>query len=154
MNFMNKATTHSQTSLIKWQKQNRWIERATDYDNHRADQIMMRDVSIITKYQQDVTNAGLEDMQMLRESWKQLYEKAMTEKDADGMPTSALDKLKALKTLTDVRMKLDALARTTTRMPSKYNPVQVNDEDDSLPDEYIQLTFKGPETMDLTDGKH
>lgn len=154
MNFMNKATTHSQTSLLKWQKQNRWIERATDYDNARADQIMMRDVSIITQYQQDVTKAGLEDMQMLRATWQQLYEQVMTGRDAEGNMLSAREKLDALKTLTDVRMKLDQLARVTTRMPAKYNPIRIEETDESMPEEYIQLTFKGPEVMELGDGKH
>lgn len=147
MAFMLKATTHSMTSLLKWSKVHKWVARATAYDNERADQIMQKDVSILTRYQQQITDAGIEDMQMLREAWRH----AASRMDLTSLPP--MEALDAIQQLTESRLKIEQFSRVTAKMPDKYKPEVVATNKDDEPQQYYQLTLAGPVVMDLTDGE-
>lgn len=148
MNYMSKATTHSETSILKWSKQNKWIARATDYDNVRADQIMSQDVSVVTQYQRSVTEAALEDMQMLRAAWQKTFERIA---GYDGLTVT--QQLDAIKSLADSRMKIENLARIGAKMPDKYRAQTVEVTEESDPQDFIQLTLAGPRSVEIEDGK-
>lgn len=149
MAYMGKTTTHSQSSLFKWRSVFKWSERATDYDNARADQIMSKDVDIITQYQVQVTESGSADMQMLREAWLRIFQRVM---GAEGVTNEA--QLNYLNSLISTRMKIEDLARKTARMPEKYKDIALPDDAVALPQNFIQLTLAGPQSEELTDGEY
>lgn len=150
LEYMKRTTTHSQTSIYLWKAKFKWAERVIDYDNTRADQIMAQDVNIMTLYQQRVTEAGLEDMQMLRAAWQQVFEQVT----ANAATMTVSQRLDAINSLISSRNKLEAFTRSATKMPEKYKAQVVEEPPEANPNKFIQLTLAGPKSEALIDGEY
>lgn len=135
-------TGYSSASVNKWSKNHDWVKRSMDYDNYRADSIMEKDVSLVNLYQRKVTEAGIEDMQILRKMWMQAAEMIQeeTENNGDLTPAQLMSNIQAL---AKARLDIDKLSRLTTRMPDGHKAMIVPEDADAFPDTVIELSFNG-----------
>lgn len=134
---------YAPASVQKWKDNNDWIPRSIDYDNSRADSIMAQDVSLVSLYQQKVTEAGLEDMQILRGMWMeaaQKIQKEVTDPDSDLTAAQLLSNIGAL---SRARLDIDKLSRLSARMPDTHKPLVVAEDIDTFPDDIVELSFSG-----------
>lgn len=139
---------YSPVSVQKWKNENEWIPRSIDYDNSRVDTIMAQDVSLVSLYQQKVTEAGLEDMQILRGMWMkaaQILNEEVQNRDTE----LGDDKITAAQLLTNIgalaraRLDIDKLSRLSARMPDTHKPLIVAEDVDTFPDDIVELSFNG-----------
>lgn len=138
-------------SVQTWKDKYEWIQRSVDYDNFRADAILEQDVSLVSLYQQKVTEAGLEDMQLLRAMWQNAAAKLQREIE-NNYEASAADVIDAIDTLTKARLNVDKLSRLAARMPDTHKPLPVPEDVATFPTDIIQLSLgSGSYTM-LSEG--
>lgn len=147
---------YAPASVQKWKKENEWIQRAIDYDNARSDSIMEQDVSTINLYQQKVTEAGLEDMQILRGMWlkaaEQIQKEAVEGKEnSEGelRPLTAAQLIGNITQLANARLNIDKLSRLAARMPDTHKAQIVAEDIDTFPDDVVELTLTGVVKMEL-----
>jgi hypothetical protein len=149
---------YSPVSVYKWKKNHNWIQRAIDYDNHRADSIMEQDVSLVNLYQRKVTEAGLEDMQILRQMWMNAAQK-IQEETTDNPDLTPAQLMANINGLAKARLSIDKLARLSARMPDAHRAMIVPEDAEAFPNTVIELSFNGArsipdeveETFDDTD---
>lgn len=139
---------YSPTSVQKWKNENDWIARSIDYDNSRADSIMAQDVSLVSLYQQKITEAGLEDMQILRGMWMQaaqILNEEVQNRDAElgDDKLTAAQLLSNIGALAKARLDIDKLSRLSARMPDSHKAMVVAEDIDTFPDDIVELSFTG-----------
>lgn len=147
LNYVRNAG-YSPNSVQKWKNENEWIKRAVAYDNQRSDSLMEQDVSIASRYQEQVTEAGLEDMQVLRGMWMEAAQIIQADINRrDGLlgdeRISAAQIMSNISTLAKARLDIDKLSRLATRMPDSHKPLPVAEDLDTFPNSVVELTFSG-----------
>jgi len=154
LNFVRNAG-YSPTSVNKWKNEQDWIKRSIAYDNYRADSIMDKDVGMASLYQQKVTEAGLEDMQLLRGMWMeaaQLIQQDINnrEEQLGDERISAAQIMSSISTLAKARLDIDKLSRLAARMPDTHKPLPVAEDLDTFPNDVVELTF-GTQVRSISD---
>lgn len=145
---------YAPASVQKWKNNHSWIQRSIDYDNFRADAVMEQDVSLVTLYQTRITEAGLEDMQILRAMWMKAAEKIQQEAESN-VELTASQLISNVNTLTKARLDIDKLSRLAARMPDTHKAMHVPEEPETFPNNIVELSFNGiarsiPDEVEVT----
>lgn len=144
---------YAPASVQKWKKENEWVQRSIDYDNARSDSIMEQDVSTINLYQSKITEAGLEDMQILRAMWlkaaQRVNEEGELKIEGEDDKIRASRMISNLSQLVKARLDIDRLSRLAARMPETHKAQVVAEDLDTFPDEIVELSLVGVVKMEL-----